>query len=52
MDKKQAIDWLNQLELYFQKLAIMSQEDIEILSYTQNALNAKKIVALLNETPS
>lgn len=50
MDKKQAIDWLNELEIYFQKLAIMSQEDIEILSYTRNALNVKKIIALLNET--
>lgn len=48
MRKDDAVKWLNELEIYFQKLALMSNEDITVLSYTQNALNAKKIVELLN----
>lgn len=47
MTKEAAIVWLKALELYFQQRAIMSQEDIEIIAYTQNALNAKKVAELL-----
>ncbi len=43
MDKDKAIAWLEAIEVYFQKQALFSIEDIAIQSYTQNALNAKKI---------
>jgi len=47
MNKEKAIAWLRAVEIYFQKLSIMSQEDIEIQSYNQNAFNAKKIADML-----
>lgn len=49
MNKQEAIDWLKAVEIYFQKMSIMSQEDILILGYAQNAQNAKKIAELIEK---
>lgn len=48
MSKESAIAFLKEVEIYFQKRAIMSNEDIQIQAYTQNALNINKIIKMLD----
>jgi hypothetical protein len=49
MSKEKAKAFLSEMEMYFQKLAIMSKEDSLVQAYMQMALNAHKVVRLIDK---
>ena len=47
MNKEQAINFLIDMKLYFQKLQLETKEDMAFQSYQQNAENCRKIAEML-----
>lgn len=46
-----AINWLNEVALYFEKVAARSKEDSEVMAAIANAQTARRIARLFLNTP-